>query len=82
MGGRVKPVSSQWEVTRKGSMEEPVEDSETMWELQDNLDGSIKTATEREVVTAGEATRLNQALVLRCSLVALQDSHRLFQYCN
>ena len=31
-------------------------------------------AGEREVVTAEEATGLNQALVLRCSLDALQDT--------
>ena len=37
-------------------------------------DGSTMTATVKDVITTEEAAGLNQALVLQCSLVALQDS--------
>ena len=75
----MEPDTSQWEGKRKGSAGEPVKDSETIWMIQNDSDGSTLAATEREVVTAGEATGLNQALVLRCSLVALQDSPKKSQ---
>ena len=70
---RVEPDTSQWEGKRMGSAGEPVKDSETIWMIQNDSDGSTLAATEREVVTAGEATGLNQSLVLQCLLVALQD---------
>ena len=48
-GERVKPVPSQWVVKRRGSVGEPVEDSETMWKLQDNSDSSIMTAADKKL---------------------------------
>ena len=62
------PEERDWPATSAG---EEDDHSEITMQV---LDGSTMTATVKDVITTEEAARLNQALVLQCSLVALQDS--------
>ena len=63
----------------RARQESPLHTLKQWWTFQNASEGPTMDAAERDVVTVEEATGLNQALVLQCSLVPLKDSPKKSQ---
>ena len=72
-------ATSQWRGKRTSPAGEPAAHSKMMRTFQNVSEGPTMAAAEQDVVTVEEATGLNQALFLQCSLVPLQDSPKKSQ---